>query len=90
MLWNHGTHLFLKKSYKACSDFYKAALMYADDAAKPVVARQLALAHMATQNLNRSTMPFDCHEPRSTCLLDTAIEKFYGANEAIILLLTGL
>ncbi len=53
MLWNHGTHLFTKKSYTACSDFYKAALMYADDGAKPVVARQLALAHMATQNLDR-------------------------------------
>jgi hypothetical protein len=53
MLWNHGTHLFTKKSYTACSDFYKAALMYADDATKPVVARQLALAHMATQHLDR-------------------------------------
>ena len=53
MLWNHGTHLFTKKSYTACSDFYKAALMYADDATKPVVARQLALAHMGTQHLDR-------------------------------------
>ncbi len=62
MLWNHGTHLFLKKSYKACSEFYKAALIYADDATKPVVARQLALAHLATQNLDRYTAPFDLPE----------------------------
>lgn len=52
MLWNHGTQLFTSKAYEACSQFYSAALMYADDAAKPVVARQLALAHMATQNLD--------------------------------------
>lgn len=53
MLWNAGTRHFSAKGYGACARLYAAALMYADAAAKPVVARQLALAHMGAQDTDR-------------------------------------
>lgn len=54
LLWNYGTQQFSSKDYRACVDIYAAALAYADAAAKAVIARQLALAHLALNELDRS------------------------------------
>jgi hypothetical protein len=53
MLWNAGTRHFSGRAYGACAQLYAAALMYADAGAKPVVARQLALAHMGAGDTDR-------------------------------------
>ena len=54
LLWNLGTQHFLAKDYPACVGAYTAALPYADADAKPRVGRQLALAHLALHELDRS------------------------------------
>ena len=54
LLWNHATQHFTSKDYRACVDFYAIALEYAEADAKAAVARQLALAHLALQELDRS------------------------------------
>ena len=54
VLWNLGTQHFLAKHYPACVGAYSAALPYADADAKPRVGRQLALAHLALHQLDRS------------------------------------
>ena len=54
LLWNLGTEHFLAKDYPACVGAYSAALPYADADAKPRVGRQLALAHLALHQLDRS------------------------------------
>ena len=55
LLWNHATQHFTSKDYRACVDFYAIALEYAEADAKAAVARQLALAHLALEELDRST-----------------------------------
>ena len=54
LLWNHATQHFLSKDYKVSVDFYAAAAEYADAGAKAPGTRQLALAHLALQELDRS------------------------------------
>ena len=54
LLWNHATPHFTRKDYRACLDFYTIALVYAEAEAKAAVARQLALAHLALEELDRS------------------------------------
>ena len=70
MLWNAGTRHFRAKAYGACVQLYAAALMYADVAAKPIVARQLALAHMGVQDTDRraSRTTISCLRPHQTSL----------------------
>ncbi len=51
LLWNQGTRYFNAKDYGACREFYAAALYYADAFGKATVARQLALACMALNDL---------------------------------------
>lgn len=54
LLWNHATQHFTRKDYRACADFCAAGLEYAEAEAKAAVARQLALAHLALEELDRS------------------------------------
>lgn len=68
MLWNAGTRHFSGKAYGACAELYAAALMYAHDSAKPVVARQLALAHMGAQDTNRCTCFMPMLHPVLPCM----------------------
>ena len=57
LLWNHATQRFTGKDYVACMDFYAAALGYAEANTKAAIAHQLAQAHLALQDLNRSVQP---------------------------------
>ena len=61
LLWNLGTQHFLAKDYSACVGAYSAALPYADADAKPRVGRQLALAHLALHQLDRSADTIPVH-----------------------------
>ncbi|CAL5220262.1 g2243 [Coccomyxa viridis] len=68
LLWNHATQRFTGKDYVACMDFYAAALGYAEANTKAAIAHQLAQAHLALQDLNRSMESLDIaaeHEPSS-------------------------
>ena len=53
LLWNHATQHFTGKDYGACTDFYAAALGYAEANTKAAIARQLGQAHLALQDLDR-------------------------------------
>ena len=71
LLWNHGTQYFSSKEYRACTGFYDAALEYAEASAKATIARGLALAHLALQELDRSAPPsLCCDEQQATCCLE--------------------
>ena len=54
LLWNHATQHFTRKEYRACVDLCAIGLEYAEADAKAAVARQLALAHLALKELDRS------------------------------------
>ena len=54
LLWNHATQHFIGRDYRACMEFYAAALGYAEANTKAAIARQLAQAHLAMQEIDRS------------------------------------
>ena len=57
LLCHHATQHIKSNDYTTCMNFYTAALGYAVVDAKAAVARHLAQAHLALQELDRSAQP---------------------------------
>ena len=70
LLWNHGTNYFMSKDYKECVGFYAAAQEYAEASAKATIARQLALAHLAQQELDRSATKNIYHDSQTVAIYE--------------------
>ena len=74
LLWNHATQHFTSKDYRASVAFYAAAAEYADAGAKAAGARQLALAYLALQELDRSAQQ-SCDDQNIYCINGKAQER---------------